>query len=147
VVVLQKQKFRHHPEQGQIGDCHRTAIAMILGKNRDDVPHFVHDNCNTQEFRKRELEYLQSCGLAAVSMPVNGDGISPETMLECLSVWAPLAPCILGGTSRTGCNHSVVVEHGKMFDPSLNDSGIVGPCGDGYYWVTTIVKLIEEEKP
>lgn len=25
-----KQLFRHHPEQGIFGDCHRTAIACML---------------------------------------------------------------------------------------------------------------------
>ena len=44
---------------------------------------------------------------------------------------------ILGGQSKTGVNHTVVCHSDKIvLDPSLNDSGIIGPCDDGYYWMT-----------
>jgi len=42
-MKLQKQAFRHDPSNGMYGDCHRTAIASILGVERDTVPNFgVH---------------------------------------------------------------------------------------------------------
>jgi len=34
-IVPQKQANRHLPEEGLYGDCHRTAIAVLLGLDRD----------------------------------------------------------------------------------------------------------------
>jgi hypothetical protein len=141
MVALQKQKYRHRPDDGEIGDCHRTAIAMMMGLSRDDVPHFLHDNCNSKIFRQRVDDYLSAHGRCEVGFPLGGKDVTPEHVLECIAVWAPKTPVILGGTSRTGCNHSVVVFEGSILDPSLDNSGIVGPCDDGFYWCTLLPPL------
>lgn len=146
MITLQKQQFLHKPDEGQYGDCHRTAIAMVLGLNRDEVPHFLHDGQDC-EFRSREDAFFRSKNLATIHVPIGGTDVTPEFVLECLSVWAHSAPCILAGMSRTGTNHSVVVYRGQMFDPSINDSGIIGPCDDGFYWLTSIVTLPSAAPP
>jgi hypothetical protein len=47
---------------------------------------------------------------------------------------------MLSGRSRTGVNHVVVCQGGQIVcDTSLNDSGIVGRCDDGYHWVAFLV--------
>lgn len=141
MIKLQKQKYMHIPDEGQFGDCHRTAIAMVLGLDRDQVPHFLHDNCGNAEFRARVRDYLSTQGVAEVGVPIGGEGISPEHVMDCIACWSPDTPVILGGLSRTGINHSVVVFGGQMFDPSLTESGIVGPCNDGFYWCSMLVNL------
>ena len=35
-----KQLIKHDPENGQWGDCGRTAIACLLDLHPSDVPHF-----------------------------------------------------------------------------------------------------------
>ena len=53
----------------------------------------------------------------------------------------PDVPFLLGGFSKTGVNHTVVCQFGKIVcDPSLTDAGIVkGMQPDGVYWATYIV--------
>lgn len=132
---LQKQKYRHDPDNGTYGDCHRTAVAMCLGLDRDDVPHFLHDNTkNWSEFGRRVDEFLATKGMAMVQMPFNADSVT--AICDTLRHSAPLVPCILGGTSANGTGHSVVVFRGELFDPAIDDSGIVGPMSDGYFWLT-----------
>jgi hypothetical protein len=37
-------------------------------------------------------------------------------------------------------NHTVVCRGGRIeWDPSMDDAGIVGPCDDGFYWVTWLI--------
>jgi hypothetical protein len=44
---------------------------------------------------------------------------------------------LLTGTSRNRCAHTVVACNGDIVcDPSLDDSGIIGPTDDGFYWLT-----------
>ena len=59
----------------------------------------------------------------------------PE-LLQFMAVNNPGLYYLLSGTSRTGCNHTVVaLDDQIVWDPSLSDSGIIGPCDDGYYWI------------
>lgn len=138
-IVLQKQANRHRPDEGIYGDCHRTCIAMLLGMDRDDVPHFLHDDCGSEEFKRRVGDWLADRGLGEFYMIWNGDE-DVQQIMDTIEVLNPGAPFILGGESRTGVNHSVVCQSGEMFDPSLTDAGIIAPTQpDGFYWVTFIV--------
>ena len=138
-IVLQKQANRHLPEEGIYGDCHRTCIAMLLGIDRDEVPHFLHDDPGAGVFRDRVDEWLGERGLCEFFMIWNGDQ-PVEDIIMTVENLNPGAPFILGGKSRTGVNHSVVCQAGEMFDPSLTDAGIIAPTEpDGFYWVTFVV--------
>lgn len=49
---------------------------------------------------------------------------------------------LFSGTSKTNADHVVIARDGEIVhDPSLTDAGIVGPCGDGLWWVNFIGKL------
>jgi hypothetical protein len=54
---------------------------------------------------------------------------------------APVShPCSTYLRSRTNVDHSVIAfENQIVHDPSLNNSGIIAPCDDGFIWVTFIV--------
>lgn len=136
-----KQLFRHQPEQGIIGDCWRTAIGCLLNLPPDQVPHFG-DGCfdDSVEFHKRTNTWLRSKGYSIV-----------ETAFDCPIeyVFAHLATnnpdryCLLSGTSRSGFNHTVIACNDQIvWDPSLTDAGIVGPCSDGFYWVSWLIPSI-----
>lgn len=131
-----KQQFKHDPANGVYGDCHRAAIATALGLPLAAVPHFGDGDPPADEFFAREAVFLASHGLRSVQLPVDGLIRLDETlsMVERLNGDVVY---LLGGMSRTGVNHTVVCKGGAIaHDPSLTDSGITGPCSDGYYWLT-----------
>lgn len=140
-----KQKFKHDPENGVYGDCHRTVIACLLDKaDPDEVPHIgAEQYADVREFNKHFDDYLHTQGLCQVYIPFES---TLERLLECAAVWFPNAYYILSGESRTGVNHSVVACGAEIvWDPSPNDAGIVGPCDDGFYWVTYFTPLYRKE--
>lgn len=140
-MKFQKQKFRHDPASGLYGDCHRTAIACILDLDASDVPHFMHPDVSaTGDAAHIAAEaWLNERGLTQINMLFDGK-CSVDDILSTVKNVNPHArgTCfILGGQSRNGCNHSVVCCDGEIVcDPSIDNSGIIGPCDDGWYWLT-----------
>ena len=98
------------------------------------MPHFGDGGPTGDVFADRERDFLRTRGL----VPINVMFDAPlDRVLECLEAMNPGVYYLLGGKSRTGVNHTVVGLSGRIVhDPSLSESGIVGPCEDGYYWVT-----------
>lgn len=144
----QRQKNRHRPEEGLIGDCHRTCYACLLDLDRDSVPNFAEvgfdptkeGGGNVKEFKGACKSWLAENGYAEFSIAFNCE---LEDILGYMAVVNPGQYYILGGESRTGVNHSVIAKDDAIvWDPSLNDSGIVGPCKpDGMYWITVLVPI------
>lgn len=143
-LYRQKQKHLHRPDEGEIGDCYRTAIACVLGVPRDSVPHFVEicgwDNgvgCHaaTLDWLKREH------GMTMVRFPIWHFGEGYEQARNQITDWNPTAGRYLfSGQSRNGTFHCVVA-HGRAieWDPAIDDSGIVAPGPEGWYWAEFIV--------
>lgn len=138
----QKQLFRHRPNEGIYGDCFRTAIAAALDLDAVDVPHFMDGTVGKGEApgsHEAAARFLNERGIMLIN--VLFPGIIPlEDLLTTVMNSNPTSPGIvfmLGGESRSGVNHVVLCCDGEIVcDPSQTDSGIVGPCDDGYYWVT-----------
>lgn len=136
-MTPQKQLIRHNPESGQFGDCHRTAIACLLDLKPEDVPNFGDGGPDGKEFNRRTDEYLATVGLCQAMVAYS---CSLEDVLTSLKNCSPGVHVLLGGESKTGCGHTVIACDGEIvWDPSLTDSGIVGPMEDGFYWVTFLV--------
>lgn len=138
----QKQLLRHNPP-ATFGDCYRTSIAVILDMDAADVPHFM-DVGNSGEGAWDQAEtWLNARGLCTIAMLF--DGATPlQKVLDTIAcVNQRSRPAfLLHGTSRNRVNHTVVACNGDIVcDPSLDNSGIIGPCDDGYYWVTFISSL------
>jgi hypothetical protein len=130
-----KQRFRHDPANGVYGDCHRSATASVLDLPLEDVPHFNHDGPDNETFHQRWLAFLADRKLVPINIAFNGDAKLDE-LLDTVKNLNPGIYYLLGGTSRTGVGHTVVCLDGEIVhDPSLDDSGIVGPL-DGHWWVT-----------
>lgn len=147
----QKQLNRHRPEEGIYGDCHRTALAVILDMDAKDVPHFMDQRAwsNGEAAHDAIEAWLNERGICTINV------LYPGTM-DLDDILSTIALCnhrswpayILGGQSRNKVNHSVVCCDGKIAcDPSLDDSGIVGPCDDGFYWVTFFGALQATARP
>ncbi len=132
-----KQRFKHDPTNGVWGDCQRAAVASIFDLALNDVPDFGDGGPSSEEFRRRIDAFMERYGLVAVSVPYN---CTLEQLLEATALQANNVYFLLGGTSRTGVNQTVVGYNGKIIhDPSLTDAGITGPCDDGYYWIEYFV--------
>lgn len=136
----QTQAFRHDPANGVHGDCYRTALAVLLGKDRDEVPHFLHDGCDALDFNDRIAEYLATLDMQHFSIPLQAD--DAKAAMVYLSACSPDVPCILSGMSPRGTCHAVVVLNGSMVcDPHPDGGGLVAPCTDGYFWIELATPL------
>lgn len=128
------QLFRHDPDNGIYGNCHRTALACIFDKDSPaDVPHFLEDNCDADTFYERTDAWLLEQGMRSITMPWQAESLAQ--MLEVMELRAPGILWILGGVSPRGTNHSVVCRGGEVIhDPHPDGGGVVGPTDDGYFW-------------
>nr|WP_316642860.1 hypothetical protein [uncultured Roseateles sp.] len=139
-MTPQKQLFRHRPAEGVIGDCWRTCFACLLDLPVEAVPHFLEDCWEdyvtaaakakswlaTQGFTWVEFAFQAELGDVLASVKVNNSGVY----------------YLLGGNSRNGVGHQVIgCDDQIVWDPALDDSGIVAPMSDGHYWVGFLVPL------
>lgn len=134
-----KQLIEHNPPHSY-GDCHRAAIAYVLGLRAEDVPHFMDGTSGkgpAPACHEHVDLWLSRRGIRTIEVIYSGD-TSLQDLLITVTLTNRRSPSLhflLGGASRVGSNHTVVCSDGKIVcDPSGN--GIVGPCDDGYYWVT-----------
>jgi hypothetical protein len=148
----QKQLNRHRPKDGIYGDCHRTAIAIVLDMDAKDVPHFMDGTPGKGDAEEAHIKieaWLNARGLCTINILFPGEIPLKEvlaTVAFCNQRSRPVF--ILGGMSRNGVNHSVVCCDGEIAcDPSQDDSGIVGPCDDGFYLVTFFGALQATNRP
>ncbi len=145
-MLKQKQKFKHDPDNDVWGDCFRTCIASLLDLDANIVPHFAHGCNTTEEWEKcyqQTDEWLKERGLYFVQIPLTGD---LETILEMMNNSNPTLNFLICGESKNGTNHNVVCRGGEIVcDPSLDDSGIVGPTDEGVIWVEFLVPLSQLE--
>ncbi|WP_445222223.1 hypothetical protein ACKWRH_21445 [Bradyrhizobium sp. Pa8] len=133
----QKQLLRHNPPTAY-GDCLRTAIAIVLDMDAADVPHFMDGAVSGDDGAAAAEAFLNARGMTAINIVCDGsrplqavlDSIAGTNLRE-------MPIFLVTGTSRNGCAHVVVACNGDIVcDPSQDDSGIIGPCEDGYYWLT-----------
>lgn len=141
---IQKQKNLHNPEAGIFGDCYRTALAVLLDMDAEEVPHWV-TTMNPQEWTEavqpKYDAWLAERGLRELAIPLQGETDLEAVLLTAKNWWRD-TPIMLTGRSSTLCNHVVIVQGGEIAcDPSITDSGIIGPCDDGYWWITGLVPI------
>ncbi len=137
-MIKRKQLFRHRPDEGIIGDCHRTAIACLLDLEPEAVPHYGEQYFDDPVLFNAAFEgWLKRVGYRTVVVPYD---CALDQLMASVGQQNGGAYYLLGGMSRTGVNHTVICCGNEIaHDPSIDDAGIVGPCDDGYYWVTFLV--------
>jgi hypothetical protein len=150
-VTPQKQRYtRGNAPAGEVGDCHRTCVAMILNMHRDDVPHFMkdcHPSMTVEDPAMRaaeqaEVDWLSKRGLTAVNIPFPGETLIID-LLEQVKIMSHGAPIVLGcsvngftaSVHPSGHDHSVVIHEGKIYNPN-SGATITGPMRDGLWWLT-----------
>lgn len=142
-LLRQRQAFRHAPDEGMLGDCYRTAIACVLGIERDSVPH-SHEDLTGEEHAVFMDAWLRPQGLRRIFMPVLGDDC--KEVADSIYPRGGGLPFILTGSGPRSVNHVIVV-HGvdDYWCPTLGsvsaEIGLIGPAlPDKYFWVEWIVR-------
>lgn len=134
-----KQRFKHEPDKGIFGDCDRTAMACLLDMSPDEVPHWGVHMGNHALFDKVKREWLATQGLFEnhIAFECTRDELNENMRSLFRDVYV-----LLTGTSKNGCHHVVIARNGDIVhDPALDDSGIVSPCNDGYWWLSVLMPL------
>lgn len=151
-MMYQTQAFFHDPAIGVYGDCYRTAIACVIDMERDAVPHFFHEidkkgGEDPADWSDRVyaalVEWLREKGweiyrvaYSTEAFPTLRDLLDYHRSRYERGLW------LLTGESRSGCNHVVVCRGGTiLWDPSINKSGIIGPCLEGHWEVEILVPI------
>lgn len=140
-MKFHKQLFRHDPANGIIGDCQRTVFACLLDKDSPaDVPHFGEKYIDDQEGWVESIQtYLRGEGYYHVEYAFNG------TLDQIMAVHQNINPnlyYLLTGKSKNNTNHVVIARGNQIvWDPAIDDAGIVGPADDGFYWVGHLIQI------
>ena len=141
-MIKHKQVYRHLPEAGQIGDCARTVIACLLDLHPCEVPHFMRDAIeggNEQDAVAARDLWVRANGHTFVEFPVQAS--STEDALNWAGSYCKNTLYTLMGTSNNKVNHIVICLDREIYwDTSLDNSGIIAPSSDGYYWVGMLIK-------
>ncbi len=139
-----KQLFLHKPEEGIIGDCFRTCAACILDKRPDELPHGFgefwegKDVIVTPKVHAQLNKILANWDCRFIEYPLD---CTREQLGTYLRHYYTDLHMIIGCNSKNG-GHSVVMRNDDyIWDPSIDNSGCVGPMDDGYYWVGMLVRL------
>lgn len=111
---------------------------MLLGRDRDSIPHFYDRGVTMKEGDVIVDAFMKANDLHQISVFMDGDSYDLTDVLAYREQYSSL-PYILGCRSPI-TNHSVVVEAGFIYNPSLTSNEIVGPMSDGRWWITYIVK-------
>lgn len=144
-MLEQKQLFLHLPEQGQIGDCFRTCVACVLDRLQTDVPHGFgefwvdKDTCVTPQVHAQLNSWLLRQGYQCifVETPLQA---TREQLGTYLRHYYHDLHVVIGCNSKNG-GHSVVMRNDDyMYDPSIDESGCIGPMDDGYYWIGLLIR-------
>lgn len=141
-MIAQYQRFKHDPENGSYGDCHRAAIASVLEIAYEIVPHFMNGlgPRDGDIFEQREKEFLKEFGLVPVCIPFTSEA-GLEGVLEVIGARSPGVYFLVGGKSERGVGHTVVGYGNKIVhDPHPSGVGISGPMDDGLFWITFFCK-------
>lgn len=140
-MTPQKQLFMHDPDNGVWGDCFRTALACLLDRRPESVPHFNDRTDGRDSYKVAELvsEWVRAEGLHLISIQFEGS-VPIDMVLASAQVACTGLPFLLSGQSSIGADHVVVCEGGKIvWDPSRIDSGIVGPMSNGMWLIEWLV--------
>jgi hypothetical protein len=139
----QKQAFFHDPASGIQGDCYRTAIACVLGVDRDSVPH-SHDEMTGPENEVFTDAWLRPQGLRRIYIPVLGDDF--KEVANAMYQRGGGLSVIITGRGPRDVNHVIVV-HGvdDFWCPTLGQVdeqvALIGPAlPDGYFWAEWVVR-------
>lgn len=102
------QTVMHDPDNGSYGNCMQAALASLLRKPLEEVPHFHHDGCDAETFWERVEDWLED----------NNYLLRYGNPSKTLSVAT--------GTTVRGTNHCVIMRDDVLVhDPHPSRAGLV----------------------
>jgi len=107
--------------------------------DRDDVPNFGVHYSDNDKFQNEVNAWLAQQGYQQTFFAFN---VGIQQVFTMMGTIMHNTYYILGGNSKTGVGHSVICCGNQIvWDPSLDDSSIIGPMDDDLYWVTILTPL------
>jgi hypothetical protein len=144
-MIRHQQLFRHDPDNGVYGDCHRTAIACLLDLHPTEVPHFgqlcieAEASKDPYDWRAHEEQWLNERGLTQAHINFSG-GL--DQLFDFMDMYNPNVLYLLGGTSPRGTAHTVICHGGKLeWDPHPDGGGVPQPMAHKVYEVSFLLPL------
>lgn len=138
-----KQLYKHDPDKGIWGDCHRTAIGCLLDIPPEQLPHFWQDKHDEPVYIiMQDINvYLHNIGYYLASFSVQSH--STEDILVWMKEMNPNLYYLLTGMSKNQVGHTVICCNDAIIhDPSLDDSGIIGPVDEDTFIIELLVPIL-----
>lgn len=151
VLSPQSQRIKHDPENGQWGDCFRTAVAVCLGRDAEQVPHVMHDPTKHSDSAVDRLrDWLRPQGLGFSQTIYHADTDIAE-ILKATAHLSPGIPFVLSGLSPRGpYGHCVVICDGEVCCDPATGAPVTDPkealagALDDWWWLECVVKLPDQ---
>ena len=151
VVLFERQIWRKPGlvKHAEWGDCYRACVASLLDLPLEEVPPFYRDAGGDAGVTRMPGVY------GAIRAWARKRGLTPlfltstfalPDLLAQIEELNPGVPYILGGTSRFGTGHAVIVQHGRIIhEPTPgygpDDGGVVAPDPSGQFEITYFAVL------
>lgn len=132
-------QIKHSPENGTYGDCLRACVASILELDSNDVPHFLHDNCNTETMIERMKEFLKPRSLKPFWLFFDGESVEMQDVLNHMAKINSGIYYMLYGATESG-DHVVIAHNDKIVhNPSWINAPFVKCNSNGFWSVMVFV--------
>lgn len=143
------QLNRHNPPDSY-GDCERACLASLLELPCEAVPNFCEpgpgETFSHSRWEVRRNAWLAERGFVPIQQCYH-ETLSLDGVLAGSAAYHRGLHFILTGESSNHVNHSVIVCDGVIVhDPSIDQSGIIGPCDDGRFWCMFLGAAIAVKK-
>ena len=114
----------------------KTLVETARGEAREGFDIVVHDaeSGESKSVTHRVVSFLSQYGLAEFNVPLDAS-LTFDQIVKMMTTWTKV-PVMVGGRTVDNIDHVVVVFNGEVFNP--NWCPLVGPCSDGYWWITAI---------
>lgn len=127
-------------EDGQPGDCLRTAIACLLDLGPIAVPHFLADP-DTPDVWKHVDRWLATQGLTAWFSAYPGEA-SLDDVLASVAAVNPDKFYIVGGRGFMADHVVIALNDRVVHDPARLGAGLTGPGSDGFWMILTLASSV-----
>jgi len=119
------QRIKHDPENGQYGDCYRTAIACLLDVEPEEVPHFcIPEISDPHDLMSHWLLEYKKCSI--FTSVFSGDNTYKE-VLQYVEFNNKNIYYLLSARSKIANHIWICINNEIVHDPSGNNITPLGP--------------------
>jgi hypothetical protein len=148
-MIPQKQLFKHDPPN-TYGDCQRTALAILLNKTPEEVPHFCEITKGKPDGVTSELiqSWLKERFLRLITITYSG---TPKEVAKVVKNHAPDVYYCMSVVSPRGTQHVIVCLNDKVVCDPYTGGPVDFDCymsnknyheaPEGLVWVDFLVPL------